>query len=514
MKKEVVEEFSSLFRGLARAYGITKPGPEHKKDPTTNKLPSKSWTVLKALQKANWKEHLEGKIGLGIAPIDDDANVPGWGCIDVDTYNLDLIKLSKKIHEKKLPLVVCRSKSGGAHIFIFLSEPVSAQLVRTKLTELAIALDFPGVEVFPKQISLANEKDVGSWLNLPYFGSNDSNRYAIINGRKTSVEDFLVYARTVALSAEQFVQLNIPIASSFVDGPPCLQQLATHGFPKGTRNNSLFSIGVYCKLKWPDEWEKQIEEYNVDLMEPPLRSNEVQAVIKGLQKKDYFYKCNDQPIQSCCNKGLCLVRKFGIGTGDESGDVQIGGLTKYLTIPPVYILDVDGHRVELNTDELLNNGKFRARVFEKLNKLPPRRKAIAWDKVVQQLAINCVEIEAPSDASLEGRIYQALEDWCTQYATARTKEELLVGKPWFDEKGAVYFRSTDFIKYLEAQNIREAKGKALWAILKRYGAEHGQFKLENKCVRYWCLPPFGEEIPEESLEQETLLPIHRKIGEF
>jgi hypothetical protein len=43
-----------------------------------------------------------------------------WGCIDIDSYaGFDHQKLINKIKQFKLPLVVCRSKSGGAHVFLF-----------------------------------------------------------------------------------------------------------------------------------------------------------------------------------------------------------------------------------------------------------------------------------------------------------------------------------------------------------------------------------------------------------
>ena len=56
--------------------------------------------------------------------------------IDVDTYPLDYGVIVSKIRNLKLPLVMCRSKSGGAHIFLFTKEPVPAKLIREKLNEV------------------------------------------------------------------------------------------------------------------------------------------------------------------------------------------------------------------------------------------------------------------------------------------------------------------------------------------------------------------------------------------
>lgn len=73
--------------------------------------------------------HLEGKKGVGSIPIDEN-NQCLFGALDIDEYDLDLVKLFKKIKQLKLPLTVCRSKSGGAHLYIFLKEKVSATELR------------------------------------------------------------------------------------------------------------------------------------------------------------------------------------------------------------------------------------------------------------------------------------------------------------------------------------------------------------------------------------------------
>ena len=50
-------------------------------------------------------------------------------------YPLDFKKIISKIRKLDLPLVMCRSKSGGAHIFLFLKEPTQAKIIRDKLIE-------------------------------------------------------------------------------------------------------------------------------------------------------------------------------------------------------------------------------------------------------------------------------------------------------------------------------------------------------------------------------------------
>ena len=95
------------------------------------------------------------------------------------TYPIDYKKIINKIRNLQLPLVPCRSKSGGMHIFLFLKNPVSARLVREKLREVASGLGYSSVEVFPKQSTILIEKgDLGNFLNLPYYNSKSTTRYA------------------------------------------------------------------------------------------------------------------------------------------------------------------------------------------------------------------------------------------------------------------------------------------------------------------------------------------------
>ena len=55
--------------------------------------------------------------------------------------------------------------------------------------EIRSYLGYSKAEVFPKQEKLANDKDTGSWLNLPYFG--DSRWAFLDNGDGATLEEFL-----------------------------------------------------------------------------------------------------------------------------------------------------------------------------------------------------------------------------------------------------------------------------------------------------------------------------------
>ena len=118
-----VKKFASIFDGLEEAFGTF----EIQKQSASGKSTGQARIVREPRTLDNWKGHLSGKgASVGIIPINAD-NKCKWGCIDIDQYNLDHKNLIAKIRDLKLPLIVCRSKSGGAHVFIFCKEWMPAK---------------------------------------------------------------------------------------------------------------------------------------------------------------------------------------------------------------------------------------------------------------------------------------------------------------------------------------------------------------------------------------------------
>ena len=110
-----IERYARLFRGLNRAYGAL--------DLTTTDARGKQKGVYKFVHeprtKATFAAHLRGETSIGVVPINEENNCL-WGAIDVDQYPLDHSEILEKLKRLEIPLVVCRSKSGGAHLYLFL----------------------------------------------------------------------------------------------------------------------------------------------------------------------------------------------------------------------------------------------------------------------------------------------------------------------------------------------------------------------------------------------------------
>ena len=160
----MIEKFKNIFEGLDRAHGVTIVGESNGNG---TKVKGKSFVKREPITNELWQKHLDGTDSLGVIPINDD-NKCKRGCIDIDSYaGFDHQKLINKIKQFKLPLVVCRSKSGGAHVFLFTKDYVSASLMQDKLNEIRSVLGYGGSEVFTKLRELKSKDDTGNFLNLP-----------------------------------------------------------------------------------------------------------------------------------------------------------------------------------------------------------------------------------------------------------------------------------------------------------------------------------------------------------
>ena len=499
----LAETFAKRYAGLRSAYGTFTSTNETRED---GKASGKNITISKNLEEKDvtdlWTKHLNGQQSLGIVPINED-NECVWGAIDVDEYQLDLKSLAIRLAQQQLPLVLCRSKSGGAHIFIFLVEPIPASMLQRKLRQVAAAIGYGQAEIFPKQTKLLLERgDRGSTLNMPYYGGENSTRYAYgKEGETLSPTEFLEYIDKIQLTSKELDKLEASPLNEQHDwldqAPPCIQHLVIQGFPKGTRNSGLFNVGVFLRKKYADDCEKRVEDINIQYMQPQLGAQEVLTVVKQLKRKDYFYKCNDQPIASHCNSPLCRTRKYGIGA--NGGTPLFSNLTKQDSDPPIWFLDVEGGRLELETDDLLNQNRFQRKCMEALNKIPPKVKDDVWRRIIQQLLDVITIIEVPAESSTEGHFMELLEAFCTE-RPARERDELLLHKPWTD-KGKTYFRLADLMDYLHRNNFKEYQRNKLTSKLKQLEGEPYFFNIKGKGVNVLHIKEFTAQSEPHNLPE-------------
>ena len=138
-----------------------------------------------------WQRHLDGKYGVGIIPIRDDSTCL-FGAIDIDAYqDINHAQIAATLAKRDLPLIVCRSKFGGAHVYLFSTEPVPASQMQAKLRDIAARIGHGTAEIFPKRTRMGGDRDLGSWINMPYLDAANTNRYAIApDGAQLTAEGF------------------------------------------------------------------------------------------------------------------------------------------------------------------------------------------------------------------------------------------------------------------------------------------------------------------------------------
>lgn len=463
-------------------------------------------TVREPVTRDLWEAHLRGEYFLGIIPINEEG-LSVFGCIDVDRYDINLGETTAALRKRKIPMIVCRSKSGGAHVYMFLREPVEASELRATLRQIAASMGWGDCEIYPKQNQILSDRgDLGNWLNMPYQSMDKPDRYGVKETQAAmTIGEFLDLAESMRVDLHSGVKVEEPQDESLDDGPPCLQHLAAMGFPEGTRNNGLFGVGTFCKKKFGARWKEMLEKYNRDYMKPPLPAEEVMEIMKNLDKKEYQYKCKDQPLASYCNAALCRTRKFGVGGAGHYP--VISGLSKLDTDPAIWFLDIEDKRIELSTKQLRDYREFQLVCMEQLTVMYMPMKMETWQEMVGSAMDSALIIEAAPEMGVYGHFMELLEDFCMDRHRGERKEDLWLGKPWHDEEtNRHYFRLRDLSTYLEREGFKHWGRNTLGQRVEELGGKEF-FNVKGRGVNVFWVSGDFERRPDVDLPKSRKDPI-------
>jgi|TARA_R110001592_G_scaffold250645_1_gene513231 hypothetical protein len=489
---DLTKRFMKLFNGYEYAHGQYRV----QKEEADGKMSGRAITMSEPASQKNFEEHLRGgEYILGIIMLKQN-NSCNFGVVDVDIrgdvkLNESLESLEKKIRDT--PLVLCRSKSGGAHLYLFCEPAIAAIDMVSKLNEFAAQLGYGGAEIFPKQISRANERDRGNWINLCYWDGDKSERHAIHKGKKLNLSEFINLAEKKRTTFEKLESYTPKLVETFNDGPPCLQHILTMGFPEGGRNISLFNVGVYYRKKNPDDWQEDLMKFNYEHVSEPLPASEVNGLVKAVSKKDYAYTCKQTPICNYCEKSKCMKRDYGVGSiGGGGASIEVDAITKYETenrSSVRWYIEMQGERIEITTQQLLDQKQLQKICVEKLNKCPSTMPAQRWEQRINELLSTVEVVQDPDDASPQGQFEKILDLFVTGKVQARQKDEIMNGKPWHSsDEGKVYFRSEDLFIFLEARRFRYPSQHQVWSWLRNLGGDRKAFRIKSKPVKVWSVP--------------------------
>lgn len=442
-----------------------------------------------------------------------EDNTVFFGAIDYDVKNMDHVKAEDRIRHFKLPLVLCRSKSGGGHFYCFTSEPVPASVMRDRLSEWTALLGMSvSTEQFPKQTSRYSETDVGNWINLPYFNAAETNRFAYHNGQPLELDEFLDYAESQRQTADQMEKPVGPAEGEtiFVEGPPCLQTIeAMGGFVQGTKKDGMFDVAVYLRKRYPDDWQDHVDGFNRQMAN--IQSDEVQGIIKQVGKKAYGYKCKVPPINAYCNRRLCRTRQYGVGEteGADARGYSIGALTRYESShgdEPFFAMEVNGKRVMVTTQQLYSRDEFNRACISQANVIPVHMTPIRWLKFLNELLPTADIVPLPEDASALGQLWEHIVMFLTQSVMATERAGIVMGVP-FREEGFIYFRSPDLFQYLNARRVPYKSPQMVWEMLRQHRAVKVFWNVGGRGINVWGVPaPEQDEINSAAMNTETDLP--------
>ncbi len=494
-----MKSFAALFAGRDDICGRYVLPPNVKPD-ARGKRKGAAATRREVVTEASYKKHLAGKERIGIVPIRPGDNSVSWFALDADLYKSPTLfrDLAKKINALQLPLVLSQSKSGGAHMWCFFRDPIPAVMARDIAKDYIkkLRLD-PKTEIFPKQDSIQVEDD-GNWINLPYFGK-EAPGMDETGTRELTLKEFLSRANDMAVTLEDLKikkrETNIAVLEDGDGAPPCVETMMTEGIEEGGRNSALTQIGVYLIKSDPDAWEDKLIDANERHCHPPLSMDELKVIIKSLQKKDYAYLCNQQPMCSLCDKDTCLTRKFGVGSGENartSGVVVIENLEKIEGDEPSYrVTMMGGQQFTIpNAEALINFRIFKQQAFKRLNRMLPHCTQKMWEAYVGDLILTAPVIDPPPDTVLAERIRTELKKWIIR-AAARDKDVVIGGQPYYDEtQKCVYFNGGDFLEMCDRQY--KCSRTQVWMSLRDRGGVEEDLEINGETHKVWRYP-----VPDE-----------------
>jgi len=457
--------FNDLFVCNPEVHGQTAlTGKTRDRD---GKADSKSFLVKAPLTTDTWEQHLKGDKIIGCTPLVNEDRVR-WGVLDVDVYQESntIEDILKSVKEHNLPFVVCRSKSGGAHVYLFFSEEVSAANVIDKLKSFSAFFGQGACEIYPKQPKISSRKDdskYGNWINMPYSG-NPTLQYAFdIEGKALNPEEFLTYAQSKTLSVDEFKDLVVPTldVEELPEGPPCLNYIFQNRTQHSeSRNITLSNVAVYLKKAQPTDWKQLLPKFNRKFSEP-LEDREVEAIISSYSKKDYKYQCSNQPLCKYCDASLCGQRKFGIGGEEFLPNNR--SLMQLKSDPPLWFLTLDDSEIQLTTEQFDSFNQFNQKVMEKLLFKYPPIKQDDWVKQQNLLLKNCTQIDIPFEMTPVGQFVEYVSMFC---ASASDNPNALKSGP-IKVNGNYLFRMIDLKDYLNQQRFKELPDNKILSSLKQ-----------------------------------------------
>ena len=472
----------------------------------SGKVQAKYVTVKKPVTADIWKQHLEGKIRIGIRP--EHEGKCSWSCIDVDPANYKDYSQKKYVDiiaKYKLPLVPVLSKSGGLHIFVFFNKPYSIQKVKDKLCEIN------------EQYFLANEVyPCNKTINMPYCNHKRTREFAYDDENyPLSLERFLEEVENKTVDPEEFCQIEVKeneIESDWSHYPPCVQKLIQEGWSGNNRHQFLYNVVVLEIKKQPSislrDLETLILQRNIKIFTKPLPEQEVRTMVKSIHKEGYGFQCPPKHIeyQVICNKELCKTRK--LGTGDYVPDI-IDDFTDIAYIQDTkntfYEFTFKDKHVSVTPEDMKDEKSWRVKLLRYriywLTLPKPRKGPSPFELLMKGIVEKSVESKEHAYVdTLEEERYLILKDFFENHIEQDKFDKLKDSYIVLDSKTNVcYFKKYTLDRFLK-KNSTKAFNNTQDA-LRVLGCKRKDYHEGEKNVWYVEMPEF---VRHESVKKEVV----------
>lgn len=307
--------------------------------PNDPPCPRKTCThkTLVTLEPKHVVEHLLGKQTLGIYQLGTDDTVK-WLCLDVDIekgaklpadadprgrVRAHTRALAKLLTSLSLPFLVEDSGSKGYHLWLFFSDPVSANKAMALGRWLEAQVEPPvgiHVEVFPKQVSV---RSFGNLVKLPLgkhrktlkrclFVGSDFEPLADQWGALAEVGTLTAAAvDKIIKKAKIELSTSIRLATNGGDdhvgsmAPPCMQTMMRDGVGEGARDVAAFKVACYLRDRGlPVEMAQvAMEEWNTH-NDPPIEDDGLVVKVESAYSDAYsFFPCQERALDKFCDSG-------------------------------------------------------------------------------------------------------------------------------------------------------------------------------------------------------------------
>jgi hypothetical protein len=457
-----MRDFPTLFQGRADAHGyygnITGAQPTNR-----GKRASIARSVPEPVTPELFAAHRAGEDRLGIIPVMSDGNV-NWFCIDIDYYELGKgfhKSLADAIRDAALPLVMTRTKSGGAHLWCFLEKPIHAREAHATAIAFKEKLNLPHVigdrkdeidkhvDLFPKEFTPNSTKDIAVWVNLPYFGEA-CTATGESGEEELSFDEFLVYANDHIVHPDDLSfkkKEKAKVKNKRSPMPPCIDKMVEDGVEEGQRDHCVTHFAIVHKRAYPDDWQERVLSFNSESVNPPLRSDEVRKIIKSVATKEYDYMC--KAVKAFyCDQTECKKREFGIG--ETVTDIGITNIEKIDGEKPIYRITIDDKKFTCDFKTLYAYHLFRQTAFASINRFLPAMKQGEWEDVLGDLLQSMEITEAAADTEMRDRVIKHFQNWCAQSVTTDDLDNALAtGIPYYDGKTSIVFSGDAFMSIID-----------------------------------------------------------------